>query len=91
MSVKCVTCCGELLLFEARQVRGDIPENERPPQVDDAWTFAPSWQQQVVGAQMVMACVALPTCKRHMTAVELSAADKAVMGGKILLGRPEAS
>lgn len=82
--MKCLQCCGELLVAEARNLRGEVTVL---PEVEEAWTLAPSWQKQEIMGQIVMACVAVPTCKKHLTASEMSPLDQAVQNGKLLQGR----
>lgn len=83
----CLACCGELMVFQARQLRGEIPDDAVPPRVNEAQTWAPNWQQTVVGMQQMLACIAVPTCMAHLEAKEMSPADRAVVGGKIIPGR----
>jgi hypothetical protein len=86
MTIYCSSCCAERAVFEAQQLRGEN-HTSGPPEVEEAYTYAPSWQQTMVMGQMIMACVALPTCKRHLQIKEMSPADRAVLGGKIIPGR----
>jgi hypothetical protein len=83
----CLQCVSEVLQFEARQARGEIPELAAPPSLREAITLAPSWQQQSIMGQMVMACVAVPTCKEHLQVKEVSPQDRALLGGKLIPGR----
>jgi hypothetical protein len=76
-------CCGEAVLAEVLALRGQTVE---VPEPEDAWTMAPSWQQQRVGTNLVMACVALPVCKKHLTVAELSPAEQAIRNGQLLEG-----
>jgi hypothetical protein len=85
--LKCLQCLGEYKVFLIKSRNGSLPPGTIEPVVDDAVTMAPSWQQKVIGPQMLWACVALPTCERHLAATEVSAADRAMMGGKLLQGR----
>lgn len=84
---KCGTCIGEHLNFLVKQVKGEQPEDAQPPEIKDAVTLAPSWQSNMVMGQMVMACVPLPTCMGHIQVSELTAEQRALLGG-IMLGRP---
>lgn len=83
MNLLCLTCTGEAVLARIKQARGEDVEVPIP---NEAWTLAPAWQQQIIGGQMVMACVALPTCDKHLQVAELSPADQAVRGGRLLQG-----
>lgn len=84
MSLVCLQCAGENVISRARQARGEDVEVLSP---NDAWTLAPSWQQQVIGDNVIMACVALPVCARHLEVSEMSPADQAVRNGRLLKGR----
>lgn len=84
---KCYMCVAEHKMYIIKKENGTLPEDMEEPIVEDADTWVPSWQQQIVQNQMVMACVPLPTCERkHLEVHELSSIDKALMGGKILPG-----
>jgi hypothetical protein len=72
-------------MFEAKRALG---EDVEIPEVNEAITMAPSWQQQRVGPQLVMACVALPVCEKHLEVSELSPAEQAVREGRLLEGSP---
>lgn len=102
--LKCIQCVGdrkhEEQLRQSQPVPIDPEErdafmasiNREPlPEIRDAYTFSPSWQQtQVpspVGMQMAMTCVALPVCYDHIEVRERTAEERAVAGGKILPGR----
>jgi len=69
-------------------MRGILQDGEVRPMPRDAITMAPSWQQQTqMGpGQMAIACVAIPSCKEHLQVQEISAIDRAIMGGKLILG-----
>lgn len=84
MSLKCLPCCGEMVQAKVRSAKGEDVEIPEPA---DALTMAPDWQQQITMGQMVMACVTVPVCERHLNVQEMSAADQAIRGGNILLGQ----
>jgi hypothetical protein len=85
--MKCLSCCAEAITAETKNAIGG---NETVPEPEDAITMAPAWQQQRVGPQLVMACVTVPVCKRHVAVEELSPAEQAVRSGKLLEGRVDA-
>lgn len=81
--MKCLACVGEMVLAEVKNAKG---EEVPVPEPEEAWTMAPSWQEKRVGQQLVMACIAIPTCKRHLTVDELSPIEQAIRNGKLLEG-----
>lgn len=84
---KCYACVSEHKLYVIKKENGTIPEGAVEPDVLEADTWVPIWQQKQVGPQMVMACVTVPICEeKHLQVSEMSALDKAMMGGKILPG-----
>jgi hypothetical protein len=62
-----------------------IPAVQRPA-IQVSATWAPSWQSQVVGGQMMMACVVIPSCFDHLSNRERSAEEIAAGNGLILGG-----
>jgi hypothetical protein len=87
--LKCLQCVSESIVHEAKIKRGEIPEGTTGPEERDGVTFAPSWQQQQVMGQMVMACVAVLTCREHLQVAEISPADQAVRNGRLIQARPQ--
>jgi len=79
-NTKCLACCGEYIVAKNK---GD----ETLPMIEDAITWAPSWQSQNVGGQMVMSCVPAPTCMRHLNASEETPMQRAMRGGLLLGGQ----
>lgn len=84
MTLKCLTCLAEGKL--AVQHSNGNGQDYSEPLANDAITWAPSWQQQQVGPQMVMACVALPTCAVHLQVDRKSPLD---LGKGVILGKAE--
>lgn len=84
--MKCFVCVANKRMYFVKEKNGTNPPGTTEPIVQEAVTWAPSWQQQQIGMQAIMACVSLPTCYDHVEVRELSALDKAMMGGKILPG-----
>ena len=76
---KCLPCLSEYL-----EQRKRMPDSPRLS-VNDAITWAPSWQMQTIQGQLIFACVAVPVCHEHLETKEKSAQERAVEGG-ILLG-----
>jgi hypothetical protein len=83
MTMKCTTCVGAAIMFESKRALG---EDVEIPEVNEAITMAPAWQQQRVGPNLIMACVTLPVCKMHMEVSELSPAEQAIRNGTLLEG-----
>lgn len=82
--MKCLSCVGEFMMASRKaQANGEVPEL---PEIRDAITMAPSWQTKTTMGQMVMACVAVPTCMQHLGAQEKSALEKAADNGLFLGG-----
>jgi hypothetical protein len=79
---KCLQCCSEYIIARSK----GIPEEERP-EIQDAVTWAPSWQMHQVMGQMAIAGIALPTCMDHLESKEKTAEQRAAEGG-IILGGP---
>jgi hypothetical protein len=77
----CLQCCGEYI--QARD-RG-IPVVQRPA-IQVAATWAPSWQSQAVGGQMMMACVVIPSCFDHLSNRQKSPQEIAAGSGLFLGG-----
>jgi hypothetical protein len=69
-SLKCLECVTEYLLRVATLEEGTLEPGEPHyswSEVEDAETMVPSWQQNIVGpGQMVVACVAVPACLKHI-------------------------
>ena len=86
MELKCLDCVAQYKKFLADQILAKVREGFPPPEINDAVTLVPAWQQQVFGGQIVMACVAVPTCLDHIQVIEMSAEQKAVLGGRLLQG-----
>jgi hypothetical protein len=67
-NLKCVRCVQDFLELPQEE-RHDIltTENAFDNRVSDCVTFIPSWQQQQAGpGQLLMSCIALPICLRHI-------------------------
>lgn len=82
-SLKCMSCVGLMVVAKVHEAKG---EDVEVPQPNDAITMAPVWQQQIVGNQMIWACVPLPVCEDHLQVTEMTAAEQAIRGGQLLLG-----
>jgi hypothetical protein len=63
-NLKCNHCVAEYLDAKNRQA---IDPDVELPEILDAITLAPEWQQQVTMGQAMFACVAIPVCmEKHM-------------------------
>jgi hypothetical protein len=57
------------------------------PPVNDAITWVPTWESQIIAGQMVMSCVALPTCLTCITIKKETPVERATKSG-LALGGP---
>lgn len=85
MSYKCVKCIEEYInaRIAAEKTGAEPPD---PEQLTDAITLVPSWQQQMIGQQLIMTCVTVPTCLSHIDKKQESAAERALGSGLMLPG-----
>lgn len=83
----CLACIGNKMQRE-KDIREGVLIDGREPEpyeIQDAVTWAPSWQTRDMGAgQVVMMCVALPSCMACLTPEEKSAAERATRSGLAL-------
>lgn len=84
MDLVCLVCAGNRIVAEIKIAKG---EDVELPVVNDAWTMSPTWQQQIVGGTQLMACVAVPVCREHLSVAEVSPAEQALRNGQLLRGR----
>jgi len=86
--LKCLQCIGEYQLAVEDRDNGVLHDGHEPeiPEIRDAITLAPSWQQQQIMCQMVMACVPAPACFEHLTTKKESAIQRATRSGLALGG-----
>ncbi len=89
MELKCLQCVGEHKNFLAQQALAKVAEGSPPPLIEDAITLVPTWQQQMIGGQIILSCVAIPACMRHIEVHEQTPEEKAVAGGRLLQARAE--
>jgi hypothetical protein len=89
MNVSCLQCVGEYLLARDDREAGVLHDGAEPviPEIRSAVTLAPSWQQTEVLGQLIMACVALPSCLEHLQTKKESTVERATRSG-LQLGRP---
>lgn len=86
MDLKCMICVEEYLA---------LPDDSEAKLSGEAWlkvrdadTLAPSWQTYVAGpGQVVVACVTLPVCLRHITVKKQSPEQIASRSGLALPGQ----
>ena len=86
---QCLQCVAEHKQAKTHQNgSAEGVNNTDLPEIRDAVTLAPSWQQQQIpcpmGPQMAMACVPLPTCSEHLTVGEQSLAQRAAASNLVL-------
>jgi len=72
--LKCLQCIGE----------AQVDKSDAAHEIRDAITLAPMWVTQAAGMNMVMACVAVPTCLEHIQTAEKTPQQRAMEGGIIL-------
>ena len=82
----CLSCIGNWMqrqkdIREGVLIDGEPPE---PYEIQEAITWAPSWQTQNIMGQVVVACVALPSCMNCLSPEEKSAAERATRSGLAL-------
>lgn len=85
----CLSCVSEYVLARNKWIESGQPDGQEPSYSDSvrpAITNAAAWQQQVVGGQMIMACVALPTCMQHLGVREKTAMERAAGSGLMVPG-----
>jgi len=87
MELQCLPCISRLRDFQNKQELNQIPQDVEEPEVASAVTLVPTWQQQVIGGQIVMACVTVPACMEHIEVRQPTAEERAVQGGRLLQGR----
>jgi hypothetical protein len=80
----CLTCVSEYILANNKWLESGQPDGLEPVyemMVLPAVTMAPSWQSQAIGGQMAMACVALPSCLKHLGVREKTPMERASENG----------
>lgn len=80
--IKCLSCINDYFQWQQNKPDSD------PPEIDDAITWAPSWQSNSIMGQMYFACVMAPSCMRHLGIKQMTPEERAIAGG-ILLARPK--
>jgi hypothetical protein len=78
---KCLGCISDYVAAEQK----GVPEADRPP-IRDGVTLAPHWVNQTIMGQVMMACVAVPSCYVHLNVKEKTPQERAVEGGIIIGG-----
>lgn len=81
MSTKCLACTGQFVQASKQAVNGSVPVL---PEIKEAVTWAPAWQNTIIQGQMVISCVAVPTCMEHLGVEKESAAEIAARRGLAL-------
>ena len=85
MNEKCLACIEAYATFLDAQAKGKVPPDQASPEIQDAITHAPSWQTHSIMGQMVMACVALPSCMDHLVPHHKTAQEKMALSGGLLV------
>lgn len=86
--LKCLQCIGEYQLVTADRERGILHDGREPviPEICDAVTMAPTWVQNHVMGQVVMAAVVVPSCFKHVQSKKESPVERATRSGLALGG-----
>jgi hypothetical protein len=86
MSCSCLTCIGEYQMAIQDKENGVLHDGHEPiiPDINAAVTLAPTWQQTTLMGQMVMACVTVPSCMRHLSTEKKSHIQRATASGLAL-------
>jgi hypothetical protein len=79
----CLPCISE---WVANGSPGGV-DGEEASKLSPAVTLAPAWETKTTMGQMMMACVMVPTCFRHLGVKQKSAAEKAMESGLFLGGQ----
>ena len=79
----CITCLGEW-----KQSQQDAPEGTpiEPLPVNQALTLVAQWETKAVAGQVMMACISVLTCEKHITVAPRSAVEQAMQGGVLIPG-----
>jgi hypothetical protein len=86
----CLTCISEYIIAKNKWIDAGQQDGLEPVYADmvaPAVTTAPSWQQQIMGGQMVMACVPLPSCLKHLGVREKTPMERASENGLMIPSR----
>jgi hypothetical protein len=79
----CLQC-----IAEAIEVGDDVGKpGEWLSKIGEAITWAPSWQTVMMSGQMMVSCVAVPSCGKHLTNRQKTSAEKASSSGLWLGGQ----
>jgi hypothetical protein len=86
---KCASCVGKWVRTKA-DIDNDVLHNGQVPilpPVNDAVTWLPTWESTTIQGQLVMACVALPSCLDCCTIKNESPIERATKSGLALGGQ----
>lgn len=89
MEMYCLACITEFMeataKWKSEADRKSEASRKSEPQFYDmvkpAVTLAPVWQQNMIGPQLFVACVTVPSCLGHLAPREKSAAERALDSG----------
>ena len=88
MQASCLQCIGEYQMAVNDREEGILHNGETPviPVINAAVTLAPAWQQTMIMGQMVMSCVAVPSCMAHLQTKKQSSIERATASGLAIGG-----
>ena len=84
---KCLSCITEYINANNEWIDAGQPDGEEPSKeemLSDAITLAPSWQQNAMMGQVMVVCVAVPSCLRHLGVREKTPLEKAAESGLMI-------
>lgn len=89
MEFKCLACIGENIQAHKDLEAGVLHNGSEPvpPPINDAITLAPQWVSQQTAGQLMVSCVAVPTCMRHLNVEKESPIQRATRSGLMLGGQ----
>jgi hypothetical protein len=84
----CLSCIAEYQMALQDKEAGVLHNGQEPviPAINFAVTMAPSWQQTQMMGQIVMACVAVPSCMGHLNTEKKSPIQRATASGLAIGG-----
>jgi hypothetical protein len=88
MNLHCLACIEAHVTFLTEQENGKHPAEEEAPEIREAYTLAPSWQTHTMMGQMMMTCVALPSCYEHLVPQKKSPMERSALAGGVLIPGP---
>lgn len=82
----CFQCIADFKATYADATEEDMMAGFGTPDahVHSAITLVPSWQQKQMGPSLIVTCVTLPICHKHIAARAKTAEEQAIEGGRLL-------